>query len=117
MRHAARRLRAWLIFDVRRDDRLYSTACGEAGYISAGLHAVICDVRVLHLHSRRGDLFTGGGLREVSRWKHSPRCESSECDRDMANPSVSSAKSSEVRGERTRESQTFPDLSRTRCVA
>jgi hypothetical protein len=58
-----------------------------------------------------------GGLREVSRWKHSPRCESSECDRDMANPSVSSATSSEVRGDRTHESQTFRDLGRARQVA
>jgi hypothetical protein len=31
--------------------------------------------------------------------------------------SVSSAKSSEVSGERTRESQTFHDFVRTRCVA
>jgi hypothetical protein len=35
----------------------------------------------------------------------------------VANSSVSSAKSSEVSGDRTRESRIFPDLGRTRCVA
>jgi hypothetical protein len=85
--------------------------------MSAGPHAATCGVRALLLHSRGGDLFTGGRLGRGELWKYSPRRESSECDCDVANPSVSSAKSSEVRGERTRESQTFQDFVRARWVA
>jgi hypothetical protein len=52
--------------------------------MNAGSHAVSCGVRVLRLHSRRGDLFTGGRFARVLRWKHSPCCESTDCDRHVA---------------------------------
>jgi hypothetical protein len=120
MRHASCQLWAWLIFDVRRDERVYSAACGEDGYMSASVHAGTCGVRALLLHSREGISPRVSG----ESWKYAPRCESPVCDRDVAvssfdvaNSSVSSAKSSEVSGVRTRESHTFWDLGRKRCVA
>jgi hypothetical protein len=81
MRHAARQLRSWLIFDVRRSEVCISAACGEDGYMSASLHAFSCGVRTLLLHPRGWDRFTDGRLGRGESWKYSPRCERVECDR------------------------------------
>jgi hypothetical protein len=65
MKHAARRLRSWLIFDVRRNERVYLAACGEGGYMIISVHSVTCGVRALLLHSREGISPRLGGLREL----------------------------------------------------
>jgi hypothetical protein len=64
MTHAARQLRSWLIFDVRRNERIYSAACGAGGDMSASLHAATFGVRALLLHAGEGISSRVGGLRE-----------------------------------------------------
>jgi hypothetical protein len=65
MRHAARQLRSWLIFDVRRNEPCISDARGGDGYMNAGPHAVTCGVRGLLLHTKRGISSRADGLREL----------------------------------------------------